>query len=133
MLQCDTCSNYILYVDHPLLLVVLLNQCIEYPSAPTVNVMSVGMDSISLSWEISKACFESVNFTTAIILKSVSDGQTHAAFVSGNSHAFTGLTSGTSYNITVFAIGDRLQSDSMSTTATTSTGKHFCIHCIFIA
>ena len=79
--------------------------------------------SISLSWEVSKICFESVDFTVAISWSSSSD-EGQATNVSGSSYDITGLTPGVKYDIMLVAIGDGVRSDVMPTSATTlSSGE----------
>ena len=101
-----------------------LSNCTEQPRAPTVTVSKVEQTSISLSWEVSKTCFESVNFKITISWMPAS-GKGQAMNVSGNSYNITGLTPGVRYNITLVAIGNGVRSDSISISAVTlSSGKH---------
>ena len=96
----------------------------EQPKAPTVTVSTVEQTSISLSWEVSKTCFESVDFTLDISWRPTS-GEGQAMNVSGNSYNITDLTPGVSYNITLVAIGNGVRSDCISiSTITLASGKH---------
>ena len=98
--------------------------CTEQPKAPTVTIIRVEQTSISLSWEVSKTCFESLNFTITISWMPAS-GEGQAMNVSGSSYNITALTPGVSYNITLVAIGNGVRSDCISISATTlSNGKH---------
>ena len=90
----------------------------EQPEAPTVRTVRTEQTSISLSWEVSKTCFESVDFKVNISWKSAS-GQGQTTNVSGNSYAITSLTPGVSYHIALVAIGDGVRSDPISISATT--------------
>ena len=95
----------------------------EQPEAPTVRTARTEQTSISLSWEVSKTCFESVDFKVNISWRSASD-EGQATNVSGNSYDIIGLTPGVSYHITLVAIGDGVRSDPVSIYATTlSSGE----------
>ena len=95
----------------------------EQPKAPTVRTVRAEQTSISLSWEVSKICFESVDFKVSISWRSSSDdGQ--ATNVSGSSFDITSLTPGVSYHITLVATGDGVRSHSIYIYATTlSSGE----------
>ena len=81
-------------------------------------------------WEVSNACFESLNFTVDISWRSAHvEGQ--AVNVSGNSYDITGLTPGVTYNITLVATGGGKRSDSVSISNTTLgpiSGKYTLLH-----
>ena len=95
----------------------------EQPEAPTVRTVRTEQTSISLLWEVSETCFESVDFTVNISWSSASD-EGLATNVSGSSYDITGLTPGVSYDITLVAIGDGARSDPISISATTlSSGE----------
>ena len=95
----------------------------EQPGAPTVRTVRTEQTSISLSWKVSKTCFESVDFTVNISWRSAS-GKGQATNVSGSSYDITSLTPGVSYDITLVAIGDGVRSDPISISATTlSSGE----------
>ena len=95
----------------------------EQPEAPTVRTVRTEQTSISLSWEVSKTCSESVDFTVNILWSSAS-GKGQATNVSGCSYDISGLTPGVSYDITLAAIGDGVRSDPISISATTlSSGE----------
>ena len=95
----------------------------EQPEAPTVRTVRTEQTSISLSWEVFKTCFESVDFTVNILWSSAS-GKGQATNVSGCSYDISGLTPGVSYDITLAAIGDGVRSDPISISATTlSSGE----------
>ena len=87
--------------------------------------------SISLSWEVSQTCFESVDFTVTISWSS-SNGKGQVTNVSGSSYDITGLTPGVRYNITLVAIGNGVRSDSISISATTQASGEGTVyaHCL---
>ena len=117
-----------------LLFLFFFLRCKERPTAPTVRLVRVEQTSISLSWEISKTCFESVDFTVTISWSSASSGEGQATNVSGSSYDIAGLTPGVKYDITLVAIGDGVRSDSTSISVTTlPSGEHnmyICMHFI---
>ncbi len=95
----------------------------EQPEAPTVRAVRTEQTSISLLWEVSKTCFDLVDFKVSISWRSASD-EGQATNVSGSSYDIPGLTPGVSYNITLVATGDGVRSDSISISATTlSSGE----------
>ena len=116
-------SFFILFVQSPSIDVT------EQPEAPTVRTVRTEQTSISLSWEVSKTCFESVDFKVSISWRSAS-GNGQATNVSGSSYDITGLTPGVSYHITLVAIGDGVRSDNISISATTlSSGEDIVNAC----
>ena len=82
---------------------------------------------ISLSWEVSKTCFESVDFIVTISWSS-SSGEGQATNVSGSSYDITGLTPHVRYNITLVAIGNGIRSDSISISARTQSSGEGTVH-----
>ena len=101
----------------------------EQPKAPVVTRTTEEQTSISLSWEVSKTCFESVDFKVNISWSSASD-EGQATNVSGNSYDITGLTPGVSYHITLVAIGDGVRSDNISISRTTLSGGESTVHVV---
>ena len=94
----------------------------EQPDPPSVTLVS--MTTIVLTWNISKSCSGSkVN-----IFWQSNRGGGQAMNVSGNRFTITGLTSGVTYNITLVIIGDGIQNDSISITATT---RSKCLPCMY--
>ena len=87
---------------------------------------------ISLSWEVSKTCFESVDFTITISWNPCC-GEEQVTNVSGSNYDLTGLTPGVRYGITLVAIGDGIKSDTVSICTTTlSSGEHISYECMYV-
>ena len=101
----------------------------EQPEAPTVRTVRTEQTSISLSWEVCKTCFESVDFTVNISWRSAS-GNGEVRNVSGNSYDITGLTPNVSYDITLVAIGDGIQSDPISISCSTKPSGETTVHVV---
>ena len=95
-----------------------------------VKIVRVEQTSISLSWEVSKACFESVDFTITISWNPCT-GEEQVTNVSGSSYDVTGLSPGVRYGITFVSIGNDIRSDTISICITTlPSGEHNSYECI---
>ena len=92
-----------------------------------MTVSKVEQTRISLSWEVSQTCFESVDFTVNISWNPCS-GEEQVTNVSGSSYDITGLTPGVRYNITLVAIVNGIRSDSISISATTLSSGEGTVH-----
>ena len=93
-----------------------------------MTVSKVEQTRISLSWEVSTTCFESVDFTVTISWNPCS-GEEQVTNVSGSSYDITGLTPGVRYDITLVANGDGVRSGAISISTTTlSSSEHMYIY-----
>ena len=101
----------------------------EQPKAPVVTRTTEEQTSISLLWEVSKTCFDSVDFTVNISWRCTS-GNGQVTNVSGSSYDITGLTPDVSYHITLVAIGNGVRSDNISISATTLSRGESTVHVV---
>ena len=101
----------------------------EQPEAPTVRTVRTEQTSISLSWEVSKTCFELGDFTVIISWRST-HGNGQVINVSGSSYDITNLTPGVSYHITLVAISDGVRSDPISISHSTMPSGETTVHVV---